>query len=513
MNYLKNMSVARKLRLIAGVVLILMIALGTVALRQMSEMTKQTDQILKFRVSGVRDAGQMQYVATRLRTRQYRMAVTPPEQMDAAIASYRKAIDEFDKASKSYGEFIYDKKEQALYDDAVNSWKDFIQKYEIIPEASKRGDLEEASQYVKGAIKDFDQVLAKITLLIDYNEKGAKTDAVVVAETYDHAKAVIISGVTFAALMSLVLTVVIGRLISTPLQKAVELSEKVSKGDLTSVITHDSKDETGKLLAALKRMNDSLVGIVSQVRNSSDSIATGSAQIATGNADLSQRTEQQASSLQETAASMEQMSATARSNADSARHAVTISRNASQTALLGGQVVSSVVDTMTQINESSKQISSIISVIDEIAFQTNILALNAAVEAARAAEHGRGFAVVASEVRQLAQRSAGAAKEIKTLIHQSVERVETGTKQVDQARITMDDIVSQVTEVTRLLDAIGTASNEQNDGIMQVNQAVSQLDQVTQQNAALVEESAAAAESLKHQAASLAETVSTFKLR
>lgn len=513
MNYLNNISVARKLRLIAGVVLILMIALGGTAWWQMSKMNAQTDQILKYRVSGVKDAGQMQYVAARLRTREYRISVTKPEQMESALASYQKAIDEFDKASQSYGKFIYDKEEQKLFDEANRAWKSYLEKADTYIQPAKAGDNAAAIQAVAGRVKEFDELLKYITALIEYNEKGATSDAVQVSETYDHAKTTVILGVGLAVVLAMLLTWVVTRAISTPLKEALELAEKVSKGDLTFTVTSDSRDEIGRLLGALKRMNHSLVDIVSQVRNGSDSIATGSAQIATGNADLSQRTEQQASSLQETAASMEEMSATARNNADSARQAVTISRNASQTALLGGQVVSSVVETMTEINESSKQISNIISVIDEIAFQTNILALNAAVEAARAAEHGRGFAVVASEVRQLAQRSAAAAKEIKTLIHQSVERVETGTKQVDQARVTMDDIVSQVTEVTRMLDAIGTASSEQTDGIMQVNQAVSQLDQVTQQNAALVEESAAAAESLKQQAANLAQVVSTFKLR
>ena len=260
-------------------------------------------------------------------------------------------------------------------------------------------------------------------------------------------------------------------------------------------------------------MNDSLAGIVGQVRAASDSIATGATQIATGNADLSQRTEEQASNLQQTAASMEQLTSTVQTNSDTARQAAELAREASSAALRGGELVGQVVGTMDAINSSSKKIADIIGVIDSIAFQTNILALNAAVEAARAGEQGRGFAVVASEVRSLAQRSAQAAKEIEGLITESVEKVETGTAQVGEAGRSMSDIVTQVKNVNDLIAEISSATQEQSQGISQVGDAVSQLDQVTQQNAALVEESAAAAESLSQQAARLVEAVSIFTLR
>ena len=304
----------------------------------------------------------------------------------------------------------------------------------------------------------------------------------------------------------------VARSITGPIRQAVTVAETVAAGDLGSSIDATGSDETGQLLAALKRMNSSLVQIVSKVRDGSDSIATGSLQIANGNADLSQRTEQQASNLQQTAASMEQLTQTVRQNADVARQATQLAGSASAVAARGGEMVSRVVSTMGEISASSRRIADIIGVIDGIAFQTNILALNAAVEAARAGEQGRGFAVVAAEVRSLAQRSAQAAKEIKGLIGESVERVEAGAVLVEDAGKTMQEIVVQVRRVSDLIDEIGAASAQQSSGIGQIGDAVTQLDQVTQQNAALVEESAAAAESLRHQAARLVEAVAVFKL-
>ncbi len=297
-----------------------------------------------------------------------------------------------------------------------------------------------------------------------------------------------------------------------PIRQAVSLAETVAAGDLSSRVVVNGRDETADLLRALVAMNDSLVQIVGQVRQSSDSIATGSAQIATGNADLSQRTETQASNLEQTAASMEELTSTVKTNADTARTADQLAGSAAAAAVKGGEVVGQVVATMQDIAAASKKIADIIGVIDGIAFQTNILALNAAVEAARAGEQGRGFAVVASEVRLLAQRSASAAKEIKALIGASVDRVEAGTRQVGEAGHSMDEIVAQVKRVSDLIGEISSATAEQTSGIGQVGEAVTQLDQVTQQNAALVEESAAAAESLRQQAARLAEVVSVFRL-
>ena len=297
-----------------------------------------------------------------------------------------------------------------------------------------------------------------------------------------------------------------------PLRTAVEIARKVADGDLTAQIDASAKDETGQLLQALKDMNTSLLNIVGEVRSGTDSIATSSTQIAAGNQDLSSRTEEQAGSLEETASSMEELTSTVKQNADNARQANQLAASAAQVAVKGGEVVAQVVGTMQSINTSSNKIVDIISVIDGIAFQTNILALNAAVEAARAGEQGRGFAVVASEVRNLAQRSASAAKEIKTLIGASVEQVNAGSMLVAQAGSTMNDIVDSVQRVSDIITEITAASSEQSVGIDEINRAIGQMDAVTQQNAALVEESAAAAESMQHQAHNLAQVVSVFKL-
>jgi methyl-accepting chemotaxis protein len=306
---------------------------------------------------------------------------------------------------------------------------------------------------------------------------------------------------------------VISRSITVPLKSAVDIAATVASGDLTSQFSSDtSSDEIGELMTALKGMNDALRTVVSQVQIGTHTIATASAEIASGNMDLSSRTEEQASSLEETASSMEELTSTVHQNAANAKQANQLAHAASDVAQKGGAIVSQVVDTMGHIDASAKKIVDIIGVIDGIAFQTNILALNAAVEAARAGEQGRGFAVVASEVRNLAQRSAGAAKEIKELIGNSVEQVDIGARLVQQAGSTMDDVVASVKRVTDIMSEITSASSEQSLGIDQVNIAITQMDQVTQQNAALVEQAAAAASSMQDEAARLADVASSFKL-
>jgi methyl-accepting chemotaxis protein len=300
--------------------------------------------------------------------------------------------------------------------------------------------------------------------------------------------------------------------ICNPLDEARRLASAIAKGDLTRPVQATGRDETATLMRALGEMQTSLARIVGEVRNSTDSIGTASQEIARGNLDLSARTEQAASNLQETAASMEQLTSTVRQSADAARQATQMAVANAEVAVRGGQVVGQVVTTMDEINHSSKKIGDIIGVIDGIAFQTNILALNAAVEAARAGEQGRGFAVVAAEVRNLAQRSAQAAKEIKGLIETSVGKVQDGSRLVAQAGSTIGEIVANAEKVSAFISDITTAAGEQSDGIGQVNVAVTQLDQMTQQNAALVEESAAAAESLKDQASRLANAVGFFRV-
>ena len=327
-------------------------------------------------------------------------------------------------------------------------------------------------------------------------------------------RSIILAGGGLAILLVLALlgATLIIRTITRNLHEAVRLAETVAEGDLSSRIEVTSKDELGRLMHALQSMNNNLLGIVTRIRDSSESIATGANQISSGNHDLSQRTEEQASNLQQTAASMEQLASTVRNNTDNAQQATSLARDAAQTAAQGGQAMEQVTQTMEVISSSSRKIADIIGVIDGIAFQTNILALNAAVEAARAGEQGRGFAVVAGEVRTLAQRSAEAAKEIKGLIEASVSNVEAGSSQVHQAGSSMDEIVSSVRRVTDLIGEITASSSEQSQGFGQVNTAVSSLDQMTQQNAALVEESSAAANAMHEQAQRLLQVVSAFNV-
>ena len=377
----------------------------------------------------------------------------------------------------------------------------------------KAGDMAQAKSFALGSFAPVvDQYNAVADKMVAYQvQRSAEQAGEAAGLIQSYRTTVLVAGVAGLALLVLLSWVVVQR-IRRSLGEVALVAQRIGEGDLSQPIHAQGRGEVAQMMRAMEGMQSSLVRIVGDVRHSSDSIATGSSEIATGNADLSQRTEEQASNLQQTAASMEQITSTVKNNSDTAQRAAVLAGTASAAAVKGGEVVGQVVATMQDIAAASKKITDIIAVIDGIAFQTNILALNAAVEAARAGEQGRGFAVVASEVRSLAQRSASAAKEIKTLIGASVEKVDNGAQLVTNAGQSMEDIVTQVKRVSDLIGEISSATSEQTIGISQVGEAVTQLDQVTQQNAALVEQSAAAADSLKHQAAKLAQIVSVFRL-
>lgn len=348
--------------------------------------------------------------------------------------------------------------------------------------------------------------------LVTYQDQIMTDSVDAMEKIYHDTRTLLLAILLVSALASMVIAWSITRSVTQPIQQALDIANKVAQGDLTSSIVTHRKDETGLLLQSLDHMNTSLRRIVSKVRDGAETISTAASQIAAGNQDLSARTEEQASSLEQTASSMEQLTSTIKNTADNTHQATSIANKASETAKHSGEVMGAVTQKMRGIRDSSQRMSEIIGVIDSIAFQTNILALNAAVEAARAGEQGRGFAVVATEVRSLAQRSATAAKEIKTLIDDSVDKIQDGMELVDTAEETLTGLVGNVQDVNSIIGEIAQASREQSDGINQINLAVGQIDTTTQQNAALVEESAAAALSLQAQATTLTETVSAFKL-
>jgi methyl-accepting chemotaxis protein len=511
---LKNTTIKSRLIFVIGLLSVIMVAIGAMGLISLQSTNASLKTVYEDRLIAM---GQLDNVVRLLVRNQLTIAKAitgDPAQLSSKMDNVDKDMGE---ASKIWGEYMatyLTPEEKRLADQFAEARKLLVDEgLKPAIAAARAQDVKLVTEIVHGKMDQrFIKVREGINALLQLQLDVGKNEYDQSQRSFTTVRLLSISLLSLGVLMGIGIGLWLIRGISHPLDYAVRIAQNVAAGDLTQQVKVTSTNETGKLLQALKDMNDSLVRIVGEVRTGTDTIATASGQIAVGNQDLSSRTEQQASSLEETASSMEELTSTVKQNADNAQQANGLARSASEVAVKGGAVVLQVVDTMSSINASSKKIVDIIGVIDGIAFQTNILALNAAVEAARAGEQGRGFAVVASEVRNLAQRSASAAKEIKTLIGDSVEKVDVGTRLVDQAGTTMNEIVDSIRRVTDIMGEITAASQEQTSGIEQINQAISQMDEVTQQNAALVEEAAAAAESLQDQAGNLSQVVSVFKL-
>jgi methyl-accepting chemotaxis protein len=436
------------------------------------------------------------------------------EAQEVALASSRKsrqkAADFLDAYAK--GE-AYEGEDPELKKTLIGAGKTLFATLDKAHDALSRDD---ATAYSEINIKELTPTGAAFSAALEKYQKQSDDQVNDLlarrASDYKIVMWLVVAGLVGAAALVVAVHLFLRKVVLLPLERAVSLLDQVAQGDLTAHIDESGDNEIARLLRAIQRMQQDLRNTVSRVRAGADVISTGSHELAAGNMELSSRTETQASSLEETAASIEELTSTVRQNSENAQHARTLVEGASATAAQGGDVMQQVVSTMNDINDASRKIVDITGVIDGIAFQTNILALNAAVEAARAGEQGRGFAVVATEVRNLAQRSAAAAKEIKVLIDDSVQKIQLGTNLVEQAGTTMTTLVGDVHQVTQIVGEIAVASREQSEGIDQVNQAVAQMDQVTQQNAALVEEAAAATQSLQDQAAELQQTVSVFRV-
>ncbi|SFG59451.1 methyl-accepting chemotaxis sensory transducer with TarH sensor [Duganella sp. CF458] len=511
---LNNVTIKTRLVAVLAILSLTMMVIGVAGIASLSNSNASLKTVYEDRLVAL---GQLQDVIRTINRNQLNIAKAvsdDPAKLPDMVKTVEEGRAKATKVWKEYAATYLTDEEKVLVERFAAARTAFLDDgLNPALDAARAGDVQRVSTLLHGRLNERYVAMREImNQLIQLQMDVGKNEYESSQASYAKFRLAVIG----LLLGGLALAVVAGwwlvRSITQPLNRAVRIAEGVAAGDLTQQIEVQSQDETGKLLAALREMNNSLVGIVGDVRHATDSIATASSEIASGNLDLSSRTEEQASSLEETASSMEELTSTVRQNADNAKQANQLAGNASEVARRGGAVVSQVVDKMSAINESAYKIVEIIAVIDGIAFQTNILALNAAVEAARAGEQGRGFAVVASEVRNLAQRSASAAKEIKQLIDNSVAQVEEGSRLVDQAGATMQEVVDSVQQVTDIIGEISAASGEQSAGIEQINEAVVQMDNVTQQNAALVEQAAAAAGSLQEQAASLSQAVSVFRL-
>ena len=489
---LSNYKIATKIGFGFAIIVALIIALGTVAIFQINAIGAGEEQIATNSLPSVELAGRVQSLTNTIRRLEARHVLASDDKgMDALeleIAAARKQLAELEPSAESLFNSEFETK-------AWNSFKghrdEWYAEWEKLRPLSRKSNESQAAQELavnefNGASQEkFITVIKDTQDLSDYNKKESATVWEAGQKAISNARTLVFVAVAISIVLAILLAIAISKAIARPIGEAVGIAAAIAKGDMTVAIQPKGSDETADLLKALEGMRAGLVNVVATVRQSSESVASASAEIAQGNQDLSARTESQASALEETAASMEELSSQVRHNADNAYTANKLAVSASDIAARGGEVVGRVVSTMKDINDSSRRISEIISVIDGIAFQTNILALNAAVEAARAGEQGRGFAVVASEVRSLAGRSADAAKEIKTLINLSVEKVEHGTTLVDEAGTTMTEVVGSIRRVRDLVGEISAASSEQSAGVAQVGEAVTQMDQATQQNAAL----------------------------
>jgi methyl-accepting chemotaxis protein len=508
-----NLKIGTRLGLGFAAVLLLLITVVLLALNSMAKMDDRTRDIVE-NANVKTGAANASLANIRNISHGVTNAVTADTDADLAaeLAQIADARVKYTESRATLLKMITSDKEKELMaavDAGVKVAAAANNQAVALRKAGQNAEAEEFNR--KQALPLTRQSLKPLDAIVAHEQELAVHAGVVAQEEYAHAKNLMFALGVLAVAIGAVVAWVISRSITRPINAAVLVAETVAAGDLSSRFEVTSHDETGRLLAALKAMNANLLDVVSRVRGGTDTIATAANEIAAGNLDLSSRTEEQASSLEETASSMEELTSTVKQNADNARQANQLAASASEVARKGGAIVEQVVETMGTINSSSRKIVDIIGVIDGIAFQTNILALNAAVEAARAGEQGRGFAVVATEVRNLAQRSASAAKEIKELIGASVANVDTGSRLVNDAGQTMGDIVDSIQRVTDIMGEITSASQEQTMGIEQINTAIAQMDEVTQQNAALVEEAAAASQSMQEQASELAAVVGFFK--